>query len=362
MKDWIDIVRAKVLEEKDDLPPEDWDMFEARYLNKKKYYWIIPLSVASAVFAALAIIIFINIRPEDQTPLAASAPWVEHKTHTTRQEKKEETFIASSRTYDAATVQSENIVNEDNDEKDIHNEEIIDNHNSDREAEILFEKEDIDTINTSEDNVVLRSDRRLRLTLAPYFGGIQNNGIDRIPANHSSSLSHYSDAQFKSGYLTIGETPLDYNSLVFSHSIPISIGLDVSVGLNDRFSLTTGLELSQYSSRISTIDQKAIYLGIPLRVDYTLLNVSRFSSWLGIGGKVDYMIFGILGKERLFDKSLYWSLLSNVGVQYDFMKNIGVFISPSISYCFQPPEPKVITYRTEKPWMFNLSAGLKFSL
>ena len=110
------------------------------------------------------------------------------------------------------------------------------------------------------------------------------------------------------------------------------------------------------------MEQKATYLGIPLRIDYTILNEGRFSAWLGIGGKVDYLIYGNIGEERLVDKSLHWSVLSNVGIQYDLFKNFGVFISPVISYYFKPSEPAIITYRTEKPLMLNLSAGLKFTL
>lgn len=358
MKDWIDIVREKVLEEKLALPPNDWEEFEARYLDKKKRFWIIPLS-AAAVISTVVAILFISKPPEDHASLISAAPSVDHQTISIKQDEDtmEERPLVIIKTHDDDAGICEEMVNE-----EVKDGEIMDNQKSDIENKYIAEKEDIDTKDDIEYYETSGSDNRIRLTFAPYFGGIRSEATAIVPAYHSGSLSYYSAALLKKGYLLIGESPTDISSFKASHSVPISIGLDVSAELNNRFSLTTGLELSQYASRISTMEQKATYLGIPLRIDYTILNEGRFSAWLGIGGKVDYLIYGNIGEERLVDKSLHWSVLSNVGIQYDLFKNFGVFISPVISYYFKPSEPAIITYRTEKPLMLNLSAGLKFTL
>ena len=164
--------------------------------------------------------------------------------------------------------------------------------------------------------------------------------------------------------------PEPINGAVFSidgaHSIPVSFGIDVRVGLTSKIGLTSGIDLSRYRSRFNlgqtSVTQNAYYLGIPLRLDWTMWQNGPVSVWLGGGGKVDRLVYGKFGSDRVKDNTLNWSIVGNLGIQYDLTKNVGVFLAPEVSYYFKPENPVIQTYRTENPLMFTVGAGLRFSL
>ena len=87
------------------------------------------------------------------------------------------------------------------------------------------------------------------------------------------------------------------------HSIPITFGLDIGFLIQERFVLTSGIEASVYKSEFSYsgdvggsrgIEQTAWFIGIPLKLEYTVWEADRFSSWIGTGGKVDRCIYATI--------------------------------------------------------------------
>jgi hypothetical protein len=156
------------------------------------------------------------------------------------------------------------------------------------------------------------------------------------------------------------------NNQPISHLTPISLGLYLSFELNSTVSVTTGADVSLYRSRIlvdkETITQNAYYLGIPLRLDWTVWQSGSVSAWIGGGGKVDCLVYGKFGADRIKDNTLNWSIIGDLGIQYDLSKNVGVFLAPEVSYYFKPENPVIQTYRTQNPLMFTVGAGLRFSL
>lgn len=151
-----------------------------------------------------------------------------------------------------------------------------------------------------------------------------------------------------------------------THSIPVSVGLDVSVGLWPKVSLTSGVDLSLYHSRFSdderSLVQNAYYIGVPLRVDWTIWRNGQVSAWVGAGGKADRLVYGRLGAERLTDRTLNWSVTGDLGLRYDLTRNVGLFLAPEVSYYFKPENPAIRTYRTENPLVFAVASGLRFNL
>ena len=151
-----------------------------------------------------------------------------------------------------------------------------------------------------------------------------------------------------------------------SHNNPISIGLEINRELTSGLSVASGIDMSLYHSRYSnsekSVIQSAYYLGIPLRLDWTVWHNGPVSVWFGGGGKVDRLVYGKFGTDRIKDDTLNWSIIGDLGIQYDLSKNVGVFLAPEVSYYFKPENPVIQTYRTENPLMFTVGAGLRFSL
>ena len=77
---------------------------------------------------------------------------------------------------------------------------------------------------------------------------------------------------------------------------------------------------------------------------------------------IGYLVYGKFGSDRVKDNTLNWSIVGDLGIQYDLTNNVGVFLAPEVSYYFKPENPVLQTYRTENPLMFTVGAGLRFSL
>mgnify|MGYP001778029164 CR=1 FL=1 len=58
---------------------------------------------------------------------------------------------------------------------------------------------------------------------------------------------------------------------------------------------------------------------------------------------------------------LQWSVSGAVGIQYNFIKNLGVYIEPGVGYYFDDGND-VLTIYKDKPFNFNMQIGLRFEL
>ena len=63
-----------------------------------------------------------------------------------------------------------------------------------------------------------------------------------------------------------------------THRMPLRAGLSLRIPVNERWSLTTGVDYSLYSSKIGYKQQNAHYLGIPVRADYSITR----NKWLDV--------------------------------------------------------------------------------
>ena len=97
-------------------------------------------------------------------------------------------------------------------------------------------------------------------------------------------------------------------------------------------------------------------------MDYYFLQAGPLSSWVGLGGKVDRLLYGIIGTERKTDPSFHWSIAGDAGIQYELYPGIGLYLQPEISYYFKPSDTNLQTSRIDNPLMFSLGVGLRFSL
>ena len=107
-----------------------------------------------------------------------------------------------------------------------------------------------------------------------------------------------------------------------THYLPVKAGLSASFALSDRLNVTTGLEYSLYLSRFKSLSetewQQAHYIGIPVRLDYTLLSYKGLDLYLGGGMEADYCLAALRAGEGIEKDGWSFSVLGASGIQYHF--------------------------------------------
>lgn len=151
------------------------------------------------------------------------------------------------------------------------------------------------------------------------------------------------------------------------HHRPLELGLTAGIPLGRRWTAVSGIEYARYPSTFSysasgTKNQEAHYLGIPLRLDYRLVDRERLHIYLGAGTLVDRGILARLDGERLPADGFGFSLVGAGGVQWDLNHLFGLYLEPRYSLFLSDTEGRLVTFRTESPARFSLAAGLRINL
>lgn len=168
----------------------------------------------------------------------------------------------------------------------------------------------------------------------------------------------------------------------YEHHLPIRIGLSVAYALTDRLSISGGLTYTRLSSDIKDAsreskyigEQRLHYVGIPVNVSY---KVASFR-WLGLYGTagvlaekcvsgttdegyVENNTMKYTNTQDISSKPLQMSVNAGVGIQFDFIDNVGIYAEPGLSYYFDDGSALQTIYK-EKPLNFNLNVGVRFKL
>ena len=168
----------------------------------------------------------------------------------------------------------------------------------------------------------------------------------------------------------------------YEHHLPIRIGLSVAYALTDRLSISSGLTYTRLTSDIKDAsreskyigEQRLHYVGIPVNVSY---KVASFR-WLGLYGTagvlaekcvsgttdegyVENNTMKYTNTHDISSKPLQMSVNAGVGIQFDFIDNVGIYAEPGLSYYFDDGSALQTIYK-EKPLNFNLNVGVRFKL
>lgn len=168
----------------------------------------------------------------------------------------------------------------------------------------------------------------------------------------------------------------------YDHHLPIRIGLSVAYALTDRLSISSGLTYTRLASDIKDAsreskyigEQRLHYVGIPVNVSY---KVASFR-WLGLYGTagvlaekcvsgttdegyVENNTMKYTNTHDISSRPLQMSVNAGVGIQFDFIDNVGIYAEPGLSYYFDDGSALQTIYK-EKPLNFNLNVGVRFKL
>ena len=112
-------------------------------------------------------------------------------------------------------------------------------------------------------------------------------------------------------------------------------------------------------------DQTLHYLGIPLSLQYYIVNGSRWKAYATAGIEADWNIKSRSVTEGVETQSLrdhlQWSLGGAVGVQYDILPQLGVYLEPGGRY-YMDNGSKVQNYFKAHPTAWTLQFGIRLSL
>ena len=154
----------------------------------------------------------------------------------------------------------------------------------------------------------------------------------------------------------------------YRHEIPKSFGVSARLHLTDRLSINTGLNYTRYASDRTRLfsdytyqnDRQYVhYLGIPVRLDWMIVNRKHFNFYLGAGIQADKCIYATVGGERLHEKEVLFGLNGAMGLQFNIVPMVGLYFEPDISYSLN--EGSIQTYRSREPFVVTLRGGLRFN-
>ena len=416
MKDWIDIIKERLQEAQAQLPPNDWEEFEASCLPAKRprvLPWLVP---ALAVAAAAALFVILKPREESVTvpeqPLATIdrleldtpvmvAEVVPSVTTPIRIVRKPTTVPAiPSQDF------TEESVPQGAQESSAENQDLP----VEEQTEFPETKESVTpqepvipssspfvpektvakpvTLKVGSAVGVVASGGVLAALLVstlgakPYEASLDilgyNGGINMDSYAGTATNSYLSNSIFNGGYNYLETnqyyTIFSYNGqpvdlLVGSpvHHFPLKVGLSAWIPVADRLYVSTGLDYSRYQSelkysRSGERKQLAHYLGVPVRLDWVFASGKRLDAYVGGGLEGESCVGASLGGMEISKDGFKLSLLGAGGVQMNLTQRLGLYVEPQLMWRIPTDNNALATYRSAHPLMFSVATGVRLTI
>ena len=154
---------------------------------------------------------------------------------------------------------------------------------------------------------------------------------------------------------------------------PISFGLSVNIPISSGFSVSSGIVYTRLRSDFTSIANSLVYerqqtlhyVGIPLTVQYNVWQWHGLNVYATAGGQVDFNVKANVtteGSETTLEKDdLQWSVNAAVGVQYNFIPQLGIYAEPGIKHYFDNGS-HIQNFFKHRPTNFNLQIGLRLNM
>ncbi|MDR2126504.1 MAG: hypothetical protein LBP63_06725 [Prevotellaceae bacterium] len=160
------------------------------------------------------------------------------------------------------------------------------------------------------------------------------------------------------------------------HQYPLNLGIRIKKSIGTRIIMKTGLSYSYFLSEFNNmgrkIQQQIHYVGIPVGVEFLLWNKNSFNIYLSGEFAAEKGIsyhyreaaqeISDIKSYKTDDGSVHglqFSANAGLGISYNFLKNIGIYVEPNAVYYIKDiRQPQ--SFRTEKPFNFGLNIGLKY--
>ncbi|MBQ6880768.1 MAG: hypothetical protein IJN52_11280 [Bacteroidales bacterium] len=406
MEDWTDIIGEELESIEEPLPADDWSVLQRKYAASRKkkraalFAWAGGITSVAAAIALVLLLIRPADVPSNDDLVAEQHPPIEEVVPTDTV-----SIDASSDTSDTVTPKkkrqipaSVNVVKssddiliaQDNAEEQVPEEEEI--FEVVKDTVSITERLLADAGNTNDKKEVTKDNqtdywglddfpddepKRKRIKVSVGLSGsasaspiIKMYDVNLEPPQGDMTGPGQKDS-------TEVETPEPARALMrskssytekYRHEIPKSFGVSARLHLTDRLSINTGLNYTRYASDRTRIfsdytyqnDRQYVhYLGIPVRLDWIIVNRKHFNFYLGAGIQADKCIYATVGGERLHEKEVLFGLNGAMGLQFNIVPMVGLYFEPDISYSLN--EGSIQTYRSREPFVVTVRGGLRFN-
>ena len=389
MKDWTDIIGEELENIEEPLPADDWSLLQQKYAaaqRRKKaaaFAWAGGITSVAAAVTLVLLLVRPAAVPADDDLVADQLPPVEEVVPAdtvsieTPSENVEitETVAPKKRQIPASVnvvkPSDDILIAQDNTEDKVPAEEVA--FDVVKDTTSIRERLLADAGYFGFDDFPDDEPKRRRMKMS--FGLSGSASANPIPKNFDLDLVPPADPGQKDS--TEIETPGTARMMMrnkasytekYSHEIPKSFGLSARFQITDKLSINTGLTYTRYASDRTRMfsysdyqnDRQYVhYLGIPVRLDWMIVNRKHFNFYLGAGLQADKCIYATVGRERLHEKEVLFGLNGAMGLQFNIVPMVGLYLEPDISYSLN--EGSIQTYRTREPFMVTVRGGLRFN-
>lgn len=155
--------------------------------------------------------------------------------------------------------------------------------------------------------------------------------------------------------------PVNYN---YHHHMPLTAGATFNKQIVKNLYGSIGLNFTSMTSDVTPdngnpeFKQNIKLIGLPFGVKWNFWKYRGLSTFIGGEALVERVVSAKFNNESLSIKRLQWSVHATAGMQYNFTRNVGIYISPKLSHYITTMP--LNTQRNEHPLNFNLQLGLSF--
>jgi hypothetical protein len=159
------------------------------------------------------------------------------------------------------------------------------------------------------------------------------------------------------------------------HNYPLNLGLRIKKSIGKRITIKTGLSYSYFLSKFNhatkKVQQQIHYVGIPVGIEFLLWEKNNFNIYLSGEFTAEKGILYIYREStqiisddlhtttRGTVRGLQFSTNTGLGISYNFIKKIGIYVEPNAIYYIKDNR-QLPSFRTEKLFNFGLNIGLKY--
>ena len=406
MEDWTDIIGEELESIEEPLPADDWSVLQRKYAASRKkkraalFAWAGGITSVAAAIALVLLLIRPADVPSNDDIVAEQHPPIEEVVPTDTvsidtPSDTSDTVIPKKKRQIPASVNvvkpsDDILIAQDNAEEQVPEEEEI--FEVVKDTVSITERLLADAGNTNDKKEVTKDNqtdywglddfpddepKRKRIKVSVGLSGsasaspiIKMYDVNLEPPQGDMTGPGQKDS-------TEVETPEPARALMrskssytekYRHEIPKSFGVSARLHLTDRLSINTGLNYTRYASDRTRIfsdytyqnDRQYVhYLGIPVRLDWMIVNRKHFNFYLGAGIQADKCIYATVGGERLHEKEVLFGLNGAMGLQFNIVPMVGLYFEPDISYSLN--EGSIQTYRSREPFVVTVRGGLRFN-
>jgi hypothetical protein len=153
--------------------------------------------------------------------------------------------------------------------------------------------------------------------------------------------------------------PVNYN---YHHHMPLTAGVTFNKRIVKNLYGSVGLNFTSMSSDVTPdngtpdFKQNIKLIGLPFGVKWNFWKYRGLSTFIGGEGLVERVVSAKFNNESVTIKRLQWSVHATAGAQYNFTRNLGIYVAPKLSHYITTMP--LNTIRNEHPLNFNLQFGL----